>query len=221
MTRSRRVALLGAVSLVLLVAAGCGSNSQAQSRPNLPSLGLRLSDLPSQTTKDGAGFSTVAQAARRNGIPPAVYGSLGHVASYQGSFSRNVMNGAGLTWLLHADSQITAFKDSAQAHWYLDRTRRAWLKTYVMSTNNLGANAGQTGIHNYFHRLAIPSVGAAHAAFTVDSGGDEMGFTTRVIFFQRGPYVVMLRVRGLLDQTPVSRVMTVAQKIDARVKRVT
>jgi hypothetical protein len=51
----------------------------------------------------------------------------------------------------------------------------------------------------------------------VNSGGDEMGFTTRVLIFQRNRYVVFLRVRGLLDQTILSKVVAIGRRIDGRV----
>lgn len=211
------ICLLG-LGASLLVAAGCGSSSSAQARPDLRVLGLRLSDLPAQTTVDSTRYWSNAQAAHRDGVPVTAYNQHGRVLSYQDSFTRNVLNGSDSIWLLLANSEITAYKTVAGARWYYDRLRSEMQKEYVPSTNNLGANAGQTGIHVSFHGLAIPPLGDAHAAFTADSGGDEMAFTTRVILFRRGPYVVSLRVRGLVDQTLVSKVVAVGRKVDARVR---
>jgi hypothetical protein len=208
-----RSALLLGLCLLLLDA----SMSAAQSNPPLRSLALRLSDLPPYTTADSARVWTNAQAAKRDHVPVATYNQRGRILSYQDSFERHVINGSEPTWLLHTDSEITAFRGAAGARWYFGRVSAAMKRSYVTSTNNLGANAGQTGIRVYFHTLAVPPLGNRRIGLTVNSGGDEMGFTTRVLIFQRNRYVVFLRVRGLLDQTILSKVVAIGRRIDSRV----
>jgi hypothetical protein len=200
----------------LLQLSACGSTSVAPSNPPLRSLALRLSDLPPSTTADSARFWSNAQAATRDHVPVAAYQQHGRILSYQDSFERHVMNGSEPTWLLHTDSEITAFRGAAGARWYFGRMSAAMKRSYVTSTNNLGANAGQTGLHIHFHLLAIPPLGNRRVGLTANSGGDEMGFTTRVLIFQRGRYVVFLRVRGLLDQTILSKVVAIGRRIDHR-----
>lgn len=217
MMRSLRVLSVLALSLCLLLLSACSSALAAQANPHLRSLALRLSDLPSYTTADSARYWTNMQAAKRDHVPVAMYIQHGRILSYQDSFERHVMNGSEPTWLLHVDSEITSFREAAGAQWYFGRLSAAMKRSYVTSTNNLGANAGQTGIRVYFHRLAIPPLGDRRIGLTVDSGGDEMGFTTRVLIFQRNRYVVFLRVRGLLDQTILSKVVAIGRRIDGRV----
>jgi hypothetical protein len=213
---SRTPFILGMVLCLLLPSAG-SSASAAQSAPTLRSLGLRLSDLPPYTTPDSAHFWSNTQAAKRDHLSVATYTQHGRILSYQDSFERHVMNGSEPTWLLHIDSEITAYHNAAGAQWYYARLTSIMRRSYVMSTNNLGANAGQTGIRVYFHPVAIPALGNRRVGLTVNSGGDEMGFTTRVLIFQRGRYVVFLRVRGLLDQTILSKVVAIGHRIDHRV----
>ena len=215
-----RLICMSMMSLTLLLAAGSASAYGAWAPGDLRSVGLRLSDLPPQTIPDTARFWTKAQAAGRDRLPTSTYNRHGRVLSYEDSFTRNVITGSEPVWLLLARSEITAFNTVAGARWYFHRLNAEMPKEYVMSTNNLGANAGQTAIKVPFRRLAIPAVGVADAGFTADSGGDEMAYTTRVILFERGRYVVELHIRGLQDQTLVSSVVGVARKIDARVKAV-
>lgn len=156
--------IISLLLLTVLSLAGCRGNAGVQPAPNLRTLGLHMSDLPSETSADGARSWSNTQAARR------------------------------------------------------ERLRSAMRTAYVLSTNTLGTNAGQTGIHVPFRQVAIPPVGNEDATFTADWGGDEFAYTTRVIIFRRGRYVVLLRIRGLQDQTALSKVVAVARTIDARVK---
>jgi len=205
--------------LAALTALGLGTGmSRAAGVPSLPSLALRLSDLPPQTARDGSRFWDNAQAAQRDGVPVSLYIQHGRIRSYTDAFARKVMNASAKVWILHADSELTEFRSAANAYWYYRRMIGQMNGGYVLSTNNLGANAGQTGIHVPFRRLQIPVIGSRRAAFSANSGGDEMAFTTRVILFQRGRYVDMLRVRGLEGESPAGRVVAVAEKIDARLK---
>lgn len=220
MVRSRGVSSILGVGLCLLVVAGCGSTSQDKKGPNLRMLALHLADLPPQTKEESARYWTNAQAAARDSVSAATYDRHGRIQSYTDVFARHVMNGSEPTWLLHADSEITSYRDVAGASWYYDRLSSGMRKAYVVGSTTLGTSSGTTGVHVPFQRLSVPAVGDAHVAFTADWGGDEVGYTTRVIIFRRDRYVVFLRDFGLLDQTPVREVAALGQRVDHRLKAI-
>lgn len=203
-------AMLGAAFLL----SGCGSSS---SQPDLQRLALRLSDFPKATILDTRRTWTNAQAARRDHVAVSLYDRHGRQLSYSEAFERHIMNGSEPTWLLAADTEITRYRNDASAGWGYAHLVASQRHAFVFSANNLGANAGQTQIRAYYHPTSVPRIGDQDSASSVDSGGDEVAFTRRVVIFRHGRYVVWLRVMGLVDNVALWRVVNLARTVDHRI----
>jgi hypothetical protein len=118
----------------------------ARPAPKLQSLGLRLSDLLPQTSMDSARAWSNFQAARRDDVSVALYDQHGRMLSYQDSFTRNVINGSGHIWLLHADSELTAFRATSGARWNYGRLCSAFERDHKgVLLNNRGCFIQGTG----------------------------------------------------------------------------
>lgn len=203
-------ALLGAA----LFLSACGSRS---ARPGPDDVVLRLSDLPAQTKLDLTRSWNNRQAAARDGVSVDTYSRHGRITSREVRFVRNVMNGSEPTWLLRAENEVTEYRDGAGARWGYSALRATMRRAFVWGATTLGTNSGQAHVRTPFRPLGVPRVGDADAGFTVNSGGDEVAWTTRVLIFRRDRYVVFLRVMGLIDDVAMSRVIALGRIIDHRI----
>jgi hypothetical protein len=146
----------------------------------------------------------------------SLYDRHGRQQSYSETFERHVMNGSEPTWLLRADTELTRYRDVAGAQWGYGRLVAAMRHEFVWSATTLGTHSGQSQVAARYHAIPVAPVGDRDAAFTVDSGGDEVAFTRRVLIFQRGRYVEWLRVMGLIEDVAMWRVVKLAHAVDRR-----
>ena len=210
---------IGAISVAgalvcLLLMSSCSSTT---STPNLRRLALRLSDFPRATILDSARAWTDRQAASRDRVAPGLYERHHRLRSYGISVERHVMNGSEPTWLLRADNEVTAYRDIAGARWGYRLLVHMLRRGFVWGATTLGTRSGEAAVRVPYRPLPVPPIGDSDAAFTVDHGGDEYAYTTRVLVFRRDRYVVFLRVTGLVESVAVSRVVALGRIVDRRI----
>jgi hypothetical protein len=114
-------------------------------------------------------------------------------------------------------SEITVFDKAAGARWDLQRLIKLWRHAHQSGSNNLGANAGQTGIPVPFKPLSAPRIGDEGAAFTATWGGDEFAYTGTVFIFRQGRYMALIETIGIIGQYHGSTALALARSIDRRI----
>ncbi len=207
-----------ATSSAILALAGFGTVSGATPRLGLPSVALRVSDLPRGATLATARFWSNAQAAKRDGVSASVYKRHGRIRSYQVTFDRELVNGLPPRGIVHADSEITAFRSAGGARWYFSRVDRRLRRQGVIGSLTGGANGSPGSASHAFtyHPAALPRIGDQTAGFVAQSSGDEFAYTTRAILFREKRDIVLLRVVGFQGQMPWQAALHIARHLAIR-----
>jgi hypothetical protein len=203
-------------SAVAVALAACILPVRAAGVPPLRSMALQRSDLPRGSVLDAARTWTDAQAATADSVSVSLYRTHGRVLSFANEFDRPqvlvIPHG-----ILRADSEVTAFKTSADAAWGFRFLRNHFRHTGVLGTTTGGTKSGSAS-HTYpYHEIVVRPLANQDAAFFAASCGDEYCYDTHVLLFRRRQIVVQLRVAGIQNEVPFAAVMRIARHIDVRV----
>jgi hypothetical protein len=175
------LAILGVCCVVGLI--GYAAATEPGQPTNLKALALRANDVQRHLLAGPAGYWSNAEAARRDGVPVAVYDRGGPIRSYHNSFTPDFSVRISFAGLERADSEIGEYKDAAAAHWGWLQMRAAMRHAVVMEAPAMGTPAGPVAQPVPFKPIAVPRVGNEDAGFAVTWLGFEFTYYIMLIFF--------------------------------------